>query len=203
MAVRDDFAAGEVLAAVDLNDTFADKLTLADAALKANLASPTFTGTPAAPTAAVGTSTTQLATTAFVNRTPTGFTPTLNNMTLGNGSLQTFFRFFGASPDAGVVVYSGGIDFGSTTTVSGTIQVTLPIFPVFDRSQGVAMFDDASAGIIYTGIAVSIFTNPVSLQFRVGSTLVNATSPMTWAVSDSLRFTITYLGIAGVAGYAF
>lgn len=35
-------------------------------ALKANLASPTFTGTPAAPTASIGTNTTQLATTAFV-----------------------------------------------------------------------------------------------------------------------------------------
>lgn len=35
--------------------------------LKANLASPTFTGTPAAPTAAVNTNTTQVATTAFVN----------------------------------------------------------------------------------------------------------------------------------------
>lgn len=35
-------------------------------ALKAALASPTFTGTPAAPTASPGTSTTQLATTAFV-----------------------------------------------------------------------------------------------------------------------------------------
>ena len=35
-------------------------------ALKANLASPTFTGTPAGPTATAGTSTTQLATTAFV-----------------------------------------------------------------------------------------------------------------------------------------
>lgn len=34
--------------------------------LKANLASPTFTGTPAAPTASPGTNTTQLATTAFV-----------------------------------------------------------------------------------------------------------------------------------------
>ncbi len=35
-------------------------------ALKANLASPTLTGTPAAPTATAGTNTTQLATTAFV-----------------------------------------------------------------------------------------------------------------------------------------
>ncbi len=34
--------------------------------LKANLASPTFTGTPAAPTAAAGTNTTQIASTAFV-----------------------------------------------------------------------------------------------------------------------------------------
>jgi hypothetical protein len=34
---------------------------------KANLASPALTGTPTAPTAAVGTNTTQLATTAFVN----------------------------------------------------------------------------------------------------------------------------------------
>lgn len=34
--------------------------------LKANLASPTLTGTPAAPTATLGTSTTQIATTAFV-----------------------------------------------------------------------------------------------------------------------------------------
>jgi hypothetical protein len=57
MAIRTDFTAGEVLAAADLNDTFA---------AKANLASPTFTGTPAAPTAAAGTNTTQLATTAFV-----------------------------------------------------------------------------------------------------------------------------------------
>ena len=35
-------------------------------AAKANLASPTFTGTPAAPTASAGTNTTQIATTAFV-----------------------------------------------------------------------------------------------------------------------------------------
>lgn len=40
-------------------------------ALKAPLASPTFTGTPAAPTAAAGTNTTQIATTAFVKTATT------------------------------------------------------------------------------------------------------------------------------------
>jgi hypothetical protein len=44
----------------------ADPTTAAAVALKANIASPTFTGTPAAPTAAAGTATTQVATTAFV-----------------------------------------------------------------------------------------------------------------------------------------
>lgn len=42
------------------------KLLYDQLALKATLASPTLTGTPAAPTAASGTNTTQLATTAFV-----------------------------------------------------------------------------------------------------------------------------------------
>jgi len=47
---------------VDQNEADADTAI----ALKANIASPTFTGTPAAPTASAGTNTTQLATTAYV-----------------------------------------------------------------------------------------------------------------------------------------
>jgi hypothetical protein len=48
---------------------------VADLALKSPLASPTFTGTPAAPTAAAGTNTTQIATTAYV-QSATGTTTT-------------------------------------------------------------------------------------------------------------------------------
>ena len=44
-------------------------------ALKAPLSSPTFTGTPAAPTAAAGTNTTQIATTAFVKTATDGVLP--------------------------------------------------------------------------------------------------------------------------------
>ena len=43
------------------------EVSTADITNKASLASPTFTGTPAAPTASQGANTTQLATTAFVN----------------------------------------------------------------------------------------------------------------------------------------
>ena len=55
-------ALNAVQADVDQNESDADTAI----ALKANIASPTFTGTPAAPTAAASTNTTQLATTAFV-----------------------------------------------------------------------------------------------------------------------------------------
>ena len=55
-------AVAAVQADVDQNEADAD----AAIALKADIASPTFTGTPAAPTASAGTNTTQLATTAFV-----------------------------------------------------------------------------------------------------------------------------------------
>ena len=49
---------------------------------KAPIASPTFTGTPEAPTAAAATSTTQIATTAFVYSVP------INDLTLADGDLD-------------------------------------------------------------------------------------------------------------------
>jgi hypothetical protein len=64
--------------------------------LKATLASPTFTGTPAAPTAANGTNTTQLATTAFVNNEVAtdiyagkGIAATTNSPTSGKVAINT------------------------------------------------------------------------------------------------------------------
>lgn len=55
----------ELAAALNDDASYASTITNA-LALKADLASPTFTGTPAAPTATAGTNTTQVATTAFV-----------------------------------------------------------------------------------------------------------------------------------------
>lgn len=50
-------------------------------AAKAPLASPTLTGTPTAPTAAAGTNTTQIATTAFVAAAIASSSSTINNIT--------------------------------------------------------------------------------------------------------------------------
>jgi len=53
---------------------------------KADLNSPTFTGTPLAPTAAGGTNTTQIATTAFVTAAVTGATGALGTMSTQNAN---------------------------------------------------------------------------------------------------------------------
>ena len=66
-------AYGKVKADAFIYDDGGDQeVSLSALAAKASLASPTFTGTPAAPTAAQGTDTTQIATTAFVNAEITG-----------------------------------------------------------------------------------------------------------------------------------
>jgi len=59
-----DSDANKVISGADFNTEFTTVQTAVNS--KANTASPTLTGTPAAPTAAVGTDSTQLATTAFV-----------------------------------------------------------------------------------------------------------------------------------------
>lgn len=71
---------------------------------KADLASPTFTGTPAAPTATAGSNTTQIATTAYVRGEITTATATLGTMSTQN---------------AGAVAITGGTITG--TTVNGNV----------------------------------------------------------------------------------
>lgn len=68
-------------------------------ALKANLASPTFTGVPAAPTAAVDTNTTQLATTAFV---------------IGQGYAKLASPTFTGTLTAAALTASGQVTFSGT-----------------------------------------------------------------------------------------
>jgi hypothetical protein len=71
---------------------------------KADIASPTFTGNPAGPTATAGSNTTQLATTAFVRGEVTTATASLGTMSTQN---------------AGAVAITGGTITG--TTVNGNV----------------------------------------------------------------------------------
>ena len=106
-ATKDNLASGDPLKIVkgtEINTEF-DNIATA-VATKADVASPTFTGTPLAPTASPGTNTTQLATTAFV----TAATGTLGTMSTQN---------------ANAVAITGGTASGLTSlSVSGTATAT-------------------------------------------------------------------------------
>ncbi len=99
---------------------------------KAALASPTFTGTPAAPTAAVGTNTTQLATTAFVNaeiandaptKTGGGASGTWAISISGNAATATSATSATSATTASALTTGNSYQMGSLgvgTTASGT-----------------------------------------------------------------------------------
>jgi hypothetical protein len=88
-----------------------------DLAAKAPLASPTFTGTPAAPSAATGTNTTQLATTAFVQ--------TASNY----GSYQTILEASGSHTAAKVAgTYALGDGYPAAVSGTGTLDPIKTIF---------------------------------------------------------------------------
>jgi hypothetical protein len=70
---------------------------------KADIASPSFTGTPAAPTATAGSNTTQIATTAYVKAEIIAATGTLGTM---------------SSQNAGAVAITGGTVSGITGSIN-------------------------------------------------------------------------------------
>jgi hypothetical protein len=76
---------------------------------KADIASPTFTGTPAAPTATAGSNTTQIATTAFVK----------GEITTATGSLGTM-----STQNANAVAITGGTVAGITGSINSVTPGT-------------------------------------------------------------------------------
>ena len=120
--------------------TGAVTLAVADVSGAAPLASPTFTGTPAAPTASAGTSTTQLATTAFVTTadnlkanlaspTFTG-TPTAPTATAGTNTTQIATTAF-VRTDNNVKVW---VNFNGTGTIA--IRDSFNVTSITDNGVG-------------------------------------------------------------------
>jgi hypothetical protein len=92
---------GKIVKGTEIDDEF--NAIASAISSKADTASPTFTGTPAAPTATSGSNTTQIATTAFVTTAVTAAT----------GSLGTM-----SSQDADAVAITGGTIAGVTGSIN-------------------------------------------------------------------------------------
>ena len=123
---------------------------------KANLASPTFTGTPAAPTAAVATNTTQIATTAYVKSQAATTTPAaLGTAAVGTGTTFARADHVHAAP---ATTLSGDITGTGTGTVATTLAASGVTAGTYNNSATAItpVTFDAKGRATATGAAVTI-----------------------------------------------
>lgn len=141
---------GSALTYNELDNNFSELNTL-----KAPLASPTFTGVPAAPTAAVDTNTTQVATTAFV---------------VGQGYLKS------ATAASTYLPLSGGT-VTSNLTVNGSLNVTGGNLYVYgnggNANEGVLRLDGDGDSYIYktAGSVMRFVINSSEQAYMTGTHL--------------------------------
>jgi hypothetical protein len=147
------------------------EVSTADITNKAGLASPTFTGTPAAPTASQGTNTTQLATTAFVNAEIAADTATKAPL-----ASPTFTGTVTIPAGASI---SGYATTGASNTFTGT--------NVFQGTTGVTDLDVAGA---YKQAADAVSALDINLS---------QSNYFTKTINGNSTFTFSNPGNSGVA----
>lgn len=124
------------------------------------------------------------------------YTPSLNNVTLGNGSISGVYARLGE-----FVVGGFNLTFGSTTSVSGLIGIGLP-FSVLNSATNIPGFpvwlgDSGTNTFIGTGQPVPTTSRIDIYAQNASSTYVfygftSATVPFTWTTNDSIYGTFTY-----------
>lgn len=151
---------------------------------RAALASPTFTGTPAAPTASTGTNTTQLATTAFVQAQ-------ILSSTLG-GTLSNGNAAVGAGAGTGGTASLTGLDgthlltivAGTLPTLSATI-VTVTFTATRGHISYCTLSPSNSAAALLSGANMVFMGSNSATSYAItsGTTALSASLTYTWNIT--------------------
>lgn len=171
-------------------------------ALKADLASPTFTGVPTAPTAAVGTNTTQLATTAFITTAIKVITKALSadasnssvtlakvtNLDQATGTGTFAFQYFIRYQTAATAT---GIRF--SVNHSGTVTSFVYNIRWVDVSAVASTAAPTQAGVISAGQVVGAMSARAKSTTGTGTTLSvdAANSDMLMVIEGMFVCTVT------------
>lgn len=162
-------------------------------ALKADLASPTFTGTPLVPTAAAGTNTTQAASTAFVNQTSVRKIYASNVRVSHTGDSNEYTAISFTIP-AGTLSANGSLHFISL--FSFTSSTNAKTFRIKIGSNVIGYWNTSSTGLAARQYHVISNRNSVSSQISANNGVSTgggfAVSPMSAAVSTySIDFSVS------------
>ena len=123
----------------------------------------------------------------------TTWSPTINNVTVGNGTVTARFVRI-----AKTITLSFRLVFGSTTSISGSPNILLPVSAVSNANFSVVCVDTGTAG--YFGNAgIFAFDYTRTYLDLIGSagaiangTSFSATVPFTWTTNDEFSFSGTY-----------
>lgn len=173
-------------------------------ALKANLASPTFTGTPAAPTAAAGTNTTQIATTAFVTSAVStavaGQVVKSVDTTAGTSGINLSLSSAGALD---VTISSGSIASGNSNFVTGgtVYSTTSTLAPKASPAlTGTPTAPTAAAGTNNTQLATTAFVTTAIANASVGAATFKGVVSSGSAISSLTDYKAGWYWIVDTAG---
>jgi len=167
-------------------------------ALKAALASPAFTGTPTAPTAAAGTNTTQVATTAFVGTAVSALVAsapaaldTLNELATALGSDANF----STTMTNALALKASKAELSAATLASFNTKTT-SYTPVLSDEGNVIEMDSASANSVTippnSSVAFNIGSSIDVFQKGAGQTTIVAGAGVTILNTPGLKFRDRY-----------
>jgi hypothetical protein len=155
-------------------------------ALKANLDSPALTGTPTAPTAAADTTTTQVATTAFVINQASAAAPSNLATTAAIGTSNKFARadHVHALPTASQIVSTATGDVAATTVQGAISELALEKAPLASPAlTGTPTAPTAAVGTNTTQLASTAFVVAQVTNYAPAKNGTGATG--TWPVAIS------------------
>jgi hypothetical protein len=123
----------------------------------------------------------------------TSFTPTWVNVTVGNATNQGKYCQIGK-----VVFVKINFIFGSTTSFTGSIQVTNPIAgtgTIGGFQSGIRILDAGTAFYqgfcgVFTSVTEALIANVAGTYPALA--VINATTPFTWATNDEIQFSYWY-----------
>jgi hypothetical protein len=124
------------------------------------------------------------------------WSPSYTNLTIGNGTVTSRYGTSGK-----FTYFEWTLTFGSTTSISGTPEITLPTTPKntgYDMWQGNVGYLDAGTNIYFGHLRIDPSTSKVLLWVdRANQTYLeyaglDATTPFTWTTNDRISVSGQY-----------
>ena len=122
------------------------------------------------------------------------WSPTLTNITIGNGTVVTKYTQIGKT-----IHYHVRITLGSTSSITGDVNISLPVTISTEYGQwsqvGQVVLRDESAPATYYAVQIpsgAVWKRSVSGSDVVRGGAISATNPFTWANTDNIEILGTY-----------